>query len=49
MAEHPLSTLFDRLTLIDQHPPLYYTLLHFWLLPGMMPPTCVLSPCASAP
>jgi hypothetical protein len=34
MAEHPLPELFAWLTRIDQHPPLYYTLLHFWLLPG---------------
>ncbi len=34
MAEHPLPALFSWLTAIDQHPPLYYTLLHGWLLPG---------------
>ena len=33
-AEHPLPEMFGWLARIDQHPPLYYTLLHFWLLPG---------------
>ena len=34
MAAHSLPELFSWLTKIDQHPPLYYVLLHFWLLPG---------------
>ena len=34
MAAHPLPALFDWLIRIDQHPPLYYTLLHFWLQAG---------------
>ncbi len=34
MAAHPLPALFDWLMRIDQHPPLYYTLLHFWLQAG---------------
>jgi mannosyltransferase len=34
MAEHPVPVLFEWLTHIDQHPPLYYTLLHFWLQAG---------------
>jgi 4-amino-4-deoxy-L-arabinose transferase-like glycosyltransferase len=34
MAAHPLPELFDWLVAIDQHPPLYYTLLHTWLWGG---------------
>ena len=34
MAAHPAPALFDWLIRIDQHPPLYYTLLHFWLNAG---------------
>ncbi len=34
MAAHPAPALFDWLTRIDQHPPLYYTLLHLWLQAG---------------
>lgn len=34
MAAHPLPAMFDWLIRIDQHPPLYYTLLHFWLQAG---------------
>lgn len=31
MSSHTLPDLFGWLVRIDQHPPLYYTLLHFWL------------------
>jgi mannosyltransferase len=34
MAEHPVPALFAWLIRIDQHPPLYYTFLHFWLKAG---------------
>jgi hypothetical protein len=34
MAAHSLPDLFHWLITIDQHPPLYYTLLHLWLWPG---------------
>jgi uncharacterized membrane protein len=34
MSAHPLPDLYYWLITIDQHPPLYYTLLHFWLWPG---------------
>lgn len=34
MSRQPLPALFDWLVRIDQHPPLYYTLLHFWLAFG---------------
>ncbi len=34
MARHPLPELWRWLVRIDQHPPLYYTLLHFWLALG---------------
>ena len=34
MAAHPVPALFEWLVRIDQHPPLYYTLLHFWLQAG---------------
>lgn len=34
MATHPVPALFDWLVRIDQHPPLYYTFLHFWLQAG---------------
>lgn len=34
MAAHPAPALFDWLTRIDQHPPLYYLFLHFWLQAG---------------
>ena len=34
MAEHPVPALFAWLIRIDQHPPLYYTFLHFWLQAG---------------
>ncbi|MCB0063626.1 MAG: glycosyltransferase family 39 protein, partial [Caldilineaceae bacterium] len=32
LANQPLSALWGWLVRIDQHPPLYYTLLHFWQL-----------------
>ena len=31
MGARPLSEMFGWLVKIDQHPPLYYTLLHLWL------------------
>ncbi len=34
MAAHPVPALFEWLIRIDQHPPLYYTFLHFWLQVG---------------
>ncbi len=34
VARHPLPELWNWLVRIDQHPPLYYTLLHFWLAFG---------------
>jgi 4-amino-4-deoxy-L-arabinose transferase-like glycosyltransferase len=34
VARHPLPELWSWLVRIDQHPPLYYTLLHFWLIFG---------------
>ena len=34
MAAHPVPALFEWLVRIDQHPPLYYALLHFWLQAG---------------
>ena len=34
MSRHALGELLDWLVRIDQHPPLYYTLLHFWLAAG---------------
>ena len=34
MSRHPLPALIDWLVRIDQHPPLYYMLLHFWLAFG---------------
>lgn len=34
VARHPLPELWAWLVRIDQHPPLYYTLLHFWLAFG---------------
>jgi mannosyltransferase len=30
VAHHPLTDLWSWLIRIDQHPPLYYSLLHFW-------------------
>lgn len=34
MSSHSLPDLYAWLVRIDQHPPLYYTLLHFWLYWG---------------
>ncbi len=34
MSRHPLPELLDWLVRIDQHPPLYYALLHGWLAFG---------------
>jgi len=34
MGRHPLPELLDWIVRIDQHPPLYYTLLHGWLALG---------------
>jgi len=34
MSRHPLPEMLDWLVRIDQHPPLYYTLLHGWLAFG---------------
>jgi hypothetical protein len=31
LARHPLREMFGWVVKIDQHPPLYYTLLHFWV------------------
>ncbi len=33
MARQPLGDLLGWIVRIDQHPPLYYVLLHCWLLP----------------
>src|SRR5262245_54174362 len=34
MASQPLDVLWRSTVQLDQHPPLYYTLLHFWLALG---------------
>jgi 4-amino-4-deoxy-L-arabinose transferase-like glycosyltransferase len=34
MGQQPLLDMFAWLLRVDQHPPLYYTLLHFWLWLG---------------
>ncbi len=34
MGWQPVREMFGWLVSIDQHPPLYYTLLHFWMIPG---------------
>lgn len=34
LAGHSLSDLYGWIVRIDQHPPLYYTLLHFWMWLG---------------
>ncbi len=31
LARHPLQEMLEWVVEIDQHPPLYYTLLHFWV------------------
>ena len=37
MGWNPLPKLIAWLLRVDQHPPLYYTLLHFWLYLGNSP------------
>lgn len=34
MGRQPLGAMWRYLVQLDQHPPLYYTLLHFWMLLG---------------
>ncbi len=34
MGRQPLNEMFGWLLKVDQHPPLYYTILHFWLAFG---------------
>ncbi len=39
MARHPLAEMLGWIARIDQHPPLYYLLLHLWLALGDDPAT----------
>ncbi len=34
MVRHPVGEMLDWLVRVDQHPPLYYLLLHFWVVLG---------------
>jgi uncharacterized membrane protein len=42
MASHSVADMLQWIVTIDQHPPLYYLLLHYWIASaGIRPIMCV--------